>query len=678
MANTTRRRVWREMLLAVFIGAALVPWGAATAKNLAALGDDVYGWEPLGVIAGSSELRMHSMGEDVWEVWLCDTPDGSTAVNLSYAVATLNTTVGLVYEWMSEGAYQPVFRAGGAVVENGSCANSVRESVTSQPNGVLIITDEAANGGSAQSGIWCPYEGLCPDSPETYPDNYRTLTVGAHAVVGANPRLVTVVHELGHTIHFGHSFSGAASGTWAEYDNPIDVMSKAGDRTKLMGTLGLNRYIAGWIEPYDVGYITSPGTYTVAAVGSAGDQLLMIPNGEQGWLTVVDARVQQVYDAGLPVAGVTVHVLDQRPEACDSPFPCFGLSRRVQQYPAESGSYAHVFGVGEEIELINGWRLAVVEQRGGTFTVELHDSTAPEFAGPVWVQGVEATSATLVWDPATDSGPVSYEVAIDGTLQMTVDGSTATIVGLEPDSSYEAVVTAVDGSGNRSAAHTAQLTTLSPRAQVALHDPRRGVWTLRLGEGAGYDFYYGVPGDLAMMCDWDGDGVDTVGLYRPYSGFVYLRNSNTIGFADVDFYFGIPTDQPVCGDWDGDGVDSVGIFRGGEGRFYLRNSNTFGFSDVTFDLGGSASIPLAGDWDGDGVDTVAVLDPETGLLTTADGESWSVPATSAQPVVGDWNGDGSETPALYLNGVLNILGGESQQLIRFGSSAHTALAGWWG
>lgn len=181
-----------------------------------------------------------------------------------------------------------------------------------------------------------------------------------------------------------------------------------------------------------------------------------------------------------------------------------------------------------------------------------------------------------------------------------------------------------------------------------------------------------------MMCDWDGDGVDTVGLYRPYSGFVYLRNSNTIGFADVDFYFGIPTDQPVCGDWDGDGIDSVGIFRGGEGRFYLRNSNTFGFSDVTFDLGGSASIPLAGDWDGDGVDTVAVLDPETGLLTTADGESWSVPVTSAQPVVGDWNGDGSETPALYLNGVLNILGGESQQLIRFGSPAHTALAGWWG
>ena len=360
MANTTPRRVWRELLLAVFIGAVLLPWGAATATNLARLGDDVYGWEPLGVIAGSSELRLNSLGEDVWEVWVCDTPGGSTTVNLNLAVATLNTTVSPVYQWMSEGAYQPSFRAGGTVTENGSCVGSVRDRVSSEPNGVLIITDEAANGGSAQSGIWCPYEGLCPASSQTYPDNYRTLTVGAHAVVGSNPRLVTVVHELGHTIHFGHSFSGAATGTWAEYDNPIDVMSKAGDRTKIMGTLALNRYIAGWIKPYDVGYITEPGAYTVAAVGNAGDQLLIVPNGEQGWFTTIDARVQAGYDTTLPVAGVTVHVVDQRPEACDSPVPCFGLSRRVQQYPAEAGSYEHVLGVGEELELIGGWRLVVV------------------------------------------------------------------------------------------------------------------------------------------------------------------------------------------------------------------------------------------------------------------------------------------------------------------------------
>lgn len=662
MANTTPRRVWRELLLAAFIGAVLVPWGAATATNLANLGDDVYGWEPLGIIAGSSELRMHSLGEDVWEVWVCDTPDGSVAVNLNYAVATLNAAVGPVYEWMSDGAYQPSFREGGTVAEGRSCANSVQQASTSEPNGVLIITDEAANGGTAQSGIWCPYEGLCPDSPQTYPDNYRTLTVGAHAVVGANPRLVTLVHELGHTLHFGHSFSGLATGTWAEYDNPIDVMSKAGDRTKIMGTLALNRYIAGWIEPHDVGYVTSPGTYDVSAIGSLGDQLLVVPNGEQGWLTAIDARIQSGYDATLPVAGVTVHVLDQRPEACDSSVPCFGLSRRVQQYPAASDSYDHVLGVGEEVVLVNGWTLRVVEQRGGTFTVEIDDSTAPQFSGPIWVQGVEAASATLVWDPAIDNGDVRYEVSLEGTPVMIVETQSVTLTGLEPDTTYEAAVTAVDGTGNRSISRSTQFATLSRRSQLATQDPWRGKWTLRLGEGVEHDFYYGVPGDVPMMCDWDGDGVDTVGLYRPYSGFVYLRNSNTTGFADVDFYFGNPTDQPVCGDWDGDGVDTVGIYRAGEGRFYLRNSNTFGLGEVTVDLGQGDTIPLAGDWDGDGVDTVAVV----------------ASSAAGAPVVGDWAGDGIDSVAYYLDGVLTVTDDGSQQLIRFGRARYRPLAGWWG
>ena len=80
MANTTRGRVWREFLLVALVAAFIVPWGAATANMSAQLENDVYGWEPLGQIAGSSELRAHSLGEDVWEVWVCDTAAGSVAV----------------------------------------------------------------------------------------------------------------------------------------------------------------------------------------------------------------------------------------------------------------------------------------------------------------------------------------------------------------------------------------------------------------------------------------------------------------------------------------------------------------------------------------------------------------------------------------------------------------------
>ena len=151
--------------------------------------NDIYGWEPLGVIAGSSELRMHSLGQDVWEVWVCDTPDGDVAVDPAEVVRVLNAEIGPFYRWLSGNAYQPDFRPGGTVEQTAGCAAAVADVVTTGPNGVIIVTDTSSNGGSAQSGLWCPYEGQCPRSPVTYPDNYRSVTLGAHAVVGPNPRL---------------------------------------------------------------------------------------------------------------------------------------------------------------------------------------------------------------------------------------------------------------------------------------------------------------------------------------------------------------------------------------------------------------------------------------------------------------------------------------------------------
>ena len=50
-------------------------------------------------------------------------------------------------------------------------------------------------------------------------------------------------------------------------------------------------------------------------------------------------------------------------------------------------------------------------------------------------------------------------------------------------------------------------------------------------------FYFGNPGDVAFAGDWNCDGVDTPGLYRQSDGFVYLRNSNTQGVADIQFFF---------------------------------------------------------------------------------------------------------------------------------------------
>jgi hypothetical protein len=46
-------------------------------------------------------------------------------------------------------------------------------------------------------------------------------------------------------------------------------------------------------------------------------------------------------------------------------------------------------------------------------------------------------------------------------------------------------------------------------------------------------FFFGNPGDELLAGDGNGDGLDTVGVYRPGNGFVYLRNSNAHGVADA-------------------------------------------------------------------------------------------------------------------------------------------------
>ncbi|MCL1598819.1 MAG: hypothetical protein M3094_06525, partial [Actinomycetia bacterium] len=94
---------------------------------------------------------------------------------------------------------------------------------------------------------------------------------------------------------------------------------------------------------------------------------------------------------------------------------------------------------------------------------------------------------------------------------------------------------------------------------VGLVDPGTGLWYLRDSGGVVSSFYFGNPGDFPIVGDWDCDGVDPPGMYRQSDGYVYLRNSNTQGIADIRFFFGNPGDVPLAGDFNGDGCDTVSI-----------------------------------------------------------------------------------------------------------------------
>ncbi|MDH3540888.1 MAG: right-handed parallel beta-helix repeat-containing protein, partial [Acidimicrobiia bacterium] len=98
---------------------------------------------------------------------------------------------------------------------------------------------------------------------------------------------------------------------------------------------------------------------------------------------------------------------------------------------------------------------------------------------------------------------------------------------------------------------------------------------------ADFDYYFGIPGDKPFVGDFDGDGIDTVGLHRESSGFVYFINRHETAFADSQFFYGIPRDRLVTADWSVNGRDTVAIFRPDDRTFYFRFTNTLGFANDT-------------------------------------------------------------------------------------------------
>jgi hypothetical protein len=121
----------------------------------------------------------------------------------------------------------------------------------------------------------------------------------------------------------------------------------------------------------------------------------------------------------------------------------------------------------------------------------------------------------------------------------------------------------------------------------------------KLGENDGglgvaeYSFFFGNPGDKPFVGDFDGDGIDTVGLHRESTGFVYFRDSNSQGNAEFQFFFGDPGDRLVAGDWNGNGSASPAVYRPSDITFYFRHSNTQGNADTTSTWGRSGWLPVA-------------------------------------------------------------------------------------
>jgi hypothetical protein len=257
-------------------------------------------------------------------------------------------------------------------------------------------------------------------------------------------------------------------------------------------------------------------------------------------------------------------------------------------------------------------------------------ASAAQVSNALTCSAVDIT--TPGWDGASGSGRLDAGGAVEQLRLMTQAG-TSNCVGV--------------------ASSTARYVSVQTNA---------GLWRLHRGSSLAASFFYGNPGDHGFMGDWDCDGIDTPGLHRSSDGYVYLRNSNTQGVANIRFLFGNPGDIPIVGDFNGDGCDTVSLYRPSEQRFYIINhlgsdGLGLGAADFSFVFGNPGDKPFAADFDGDGIDEVALHRESTGrvyirnTLTTGPADIDFVFGNPGDRMIaGDWNHNGTDTPALYRPG----------------------------
>ena len=115
-------------------------------------------------------------------------------------------------------------------------------------------------------------------------------------------------------------------------------------------------------------------------------------------------------------------------------------------------------------------------------------------------------------------------------------------------------------------------------------------------------FHYGTAGDRPVAGDWNGDGIETIGVFRDGKWNIDVNGDGKWTPADGAFLFGQAGDVAVVGDWDGDGVDQIGIYRAGVWHLDTNGNHQLDGSDHTIRLGTAADTPVVGDWNGDGSD----------------------------------------------------------------------------
>jgi hypothetical protein len=169
-----------------------------------------------------------------------------------------------------------------------------------------------------------------------------------------------------------------------------------------------------------------------------------------------------------------------------------------------------------------------------------------------------------------------------------------------------------------------------------------------------HGFTSGYPWDnIPFVCDFDGDGDDSIGYYSQVDGRFYIANKNQARVIDTIITYA-PVSNPTGKLWPvvrrNNGATQVGVFDQATNWWYLKNGPSFQWGWGTY----TGLIPVVGDWNGDGIFTVGLYNPtlqkfrlNNNLPPSGTGMTITFGAPGAHPVIGDWNGDGLDDVGYY-------------------------------
>jgi len=242
---------------------------------------------------------------------------------------------------------------------------------------------------------------------------------------------------------------------------------------------------------------------------------------------------------------------------------------------------------------------------------------------------------------------------------------------------------AKDAAANVSAGLSAPVTLAPPppppKSPAVMGLYTNGAWFLDnngnwVWEGCGADAclpaFGGLPGDVPVTGDWNGNGTKGIAIYRQGSWYLDKNGNGAWDGCEVDGclgpFGGSAADVPVVGDWTGDGIAKIGIYR--QGSWYLDKNGNGAWDGCEVDgclgpFGGyAADIPVAGDWTGDGIAKIGVYRQGEWYLDNNGNGAWDGCGADTcvdlfgglpidRPIVGDWTGDGIAKIGIYQNGL---------------------------